>query len=111
MTIRGKRVPPSICEHRACKELILKRSQIITSCTILPYGWARTAQMEIYLARERDFGAFPGWENFYGLFYGRAKFCCKTAQLDATRRESDFPKCLASARVRKLVKTCAKSLA
>ena len=24
---------------------------------------------------------------FYGLFYGRTKFCCKTAQLSGTQRE------------------------
>src|SRR5262245_36847131 len=46
-------------------------------------------------------------EIFYGLFYGRAKFCCKTMQFCATRRESEITNYLASATIRKAVKRCA----
>jgi len=31
-------------------------------------------------------------EFFYGLFYGRENFGCKTAQFCATQRESDMAK-------------------
>jgi hypothetical protein len=34
--------------------------------------------------------ALIDWRNFYGLFYGRMKFCCKTAQFCATLRESEM---------------------
>jgi len=45
-------------------------------------------------------------EIFYGPFYGRAKFWCKTAQLCATRRESKITNYPASATICKAVKRC-----
>jgi len=47
---------------------------------------------------------------FHGPFYGLENFRCKNAQFCATRRESEFPKHLASATVREPVKTHAKTL-
>jgi hypothetical protein len=41
---------------------------------------------------------------FYGLFYGRAKFCCKSAQFCATHCESGMTNYLASATICKAVK-------
>src|SRR5262249_36205674 len=46
-------------------------------------------------------------EIFYGPFYGRAKFGCKTVQLCATHCESEIANCLASATICKSVKRCA----
>jgi hypothetical protein len=48
--------------------------------------------------------------NFHGLFYGPKIFCCKTAQFCARRRESEWLKHQASARLCKPVKTHAKTL-
>ena len=49
-------------------------------------------------------------DSFTVVFYGVQIFCCKMAQFCATRRESDFPRHLVSARMRKTAKICAKSL-
>jgi len=46
-------------------------------------------------------------EIFYGPFYGRARFWCKTMQFSATRRESEITNHLASATICKAVKRCA----
>jgi hypothetical protein len=43
-------------------------------------------------------------EIFYGLFYGRARFCRKTAQLCATHCETEITNDLASATICKAVK-------
>jgi len=45
--------------------------------------------------------------TFHGLFYGRIKFCCKTMQFCATRRQSEIANYLESATICKAVKICA----
>jgi len=46
-------------------------------------------------------------EIFYGPFYGRARFWCKSAQFCATHCESGIRNDLASATICKAVKRCA----
>src|SRR4026209_738156 len=45
--------------------------------------------------------------EFYGPFYGRARFRCKTVQLCGTHRESEIANYPASATICKAVKRCA----
>jgi hypothetical protein len=53
---------------------------------------------------------WPTTRGFHGPFFGLRNFCCKTAQVCTTRRETEMLKQVASAAVRKPVKTHAKVL-
>jgi hypothetical protein len=48
--------------------------------------------------------------SIHGRFLRLKDFCCKTVQFPRNATQADFPKSLASARMRKLVKTDVKSV-